>query len=90
MATIQELYEQAQLAEAAYADFLDPSKLPADALQTGDSKFSATQAATFVRNWEVVDQYTSPPGPFALRGTQPGYADLAADGRNQWGRSRLI
>ena len=107
MTTIQELGQQAQLAEAAYADFLDPSKTPADSLQTGDSKFSASQAAAFVRNWRVVDQYTSPPGlfgitdgtgfsgtlferldgngngtgqfTFALRGTQPGYADLAAD-----------
>ena len=57
MNTIQDLFQQAQLAEAAYADFSDPTKTTFDALTTGNSKFSAGQAATFLTQWEVVDQY---------------------------------
>lgn len=66
MSTIQELFEQAQLAEAAYANFIDPNTgLPytftrgiADALQdtNNNMSFSATQATEFAQHWEVVDQ----------------------------------
>jgi hypothetical protein len=48
MSTIQNLFQQAQLAEAAYADFSDPTKTIFDALTTGDGKFSQAQATTFL------------------------------------------
>ncbi|MCX7167621.1 MAG: hypothetical protein NTV11_15290 [Rhodocyclales bacterium] len=36
MSSIANLYQQAQLAEAAYADFTNSQIAPATALQTGD------------------------------------------------------
>lgn len=60
MSTIQNLFQQAQLAEAAYANFLNPGIDPIDALQTGGSTFSLAQATAFVAEWQVVDQYTAP------------------------------
>jgi len=58
MSTIQDLFQQAQLAEAAYADFIGNAN-PIDALTTGDGKFSQAQATAFLTQWEVVDQYTA-------------------------------
>lgn len=63
MSTIQNLFQQAQLAEAAYANFFDNSgnlvttvaKLTG-ALTTGGMKFSAAQAAAFAADWSVVSQ----------------------------------
>lgn len=61
MSTIQELFQQAQLAEAAYANFFSNSGV----LLTSDGdvtaaliaeKISPAQAADFVLRWEVVDQ----------------------------------
>lgn len=57
MSTIQSLFQQAQLAEAAYADFSVPGVSTKDALVA--EKFSPAQAATFLTQWEVVDQYIS-------------------------------
>ena len=37
MSTIQELFQQAQLAEAAYADFSNPNVSTANALQDADN-----------------------------------------------------
>lgn len=61
MSTITSLFQQAQLAEAAYANFLDDAghlittdKQLEAALTTGDGKFSQSQAADFVTHWEVV------------------------------------
>ncbi|MDA8129849.1 MAG: hypothetical protein M0Z73_14285 [Betaproteobacteria bacterium] len=57
MGTIQDLFQQAQLAEAAYADFSDPNVTAKQALQNGG--FSETQATAFLKAWREVDQ--SPP-----------------------------
>lgn len=100
MSTIQELFQQAQLAEAAYADFAYPDG--AEKALTNEG-FGETQATELLTHWRVVDQYTAPAGlfgltdgtgfsatvfesldhpgqyTFSMRGTQPGYADLAAD-----------
>jgi hypothetical protein len=65
MSTIQELFQQAQLAEAAYASFFDDAGF----LVTTDAQvktaltiggFSPSQADDFVAHWQVVDQYTAP------------------------------
>ena len=54
------LFEQTQLAEAAYASFgediTDRNKLQ-DALKTID--FSQTQAEEFLKRWKVIDQYAT-------------------------------
>ncbi|MDD4964460.1 MAG: hypothetical protein PHI11_11145 [Gallionella sp.] len=64
MNTITSLFQQAQLAEAAYANFFDKvGNLIIDkagvvtALVNND--FSQAQAAAFVADWTVVDQYTA-------------------------------
>jgi len=56
MNSITSIFEQAQLSDAAYADFTNPDHKAA--LQARE--FSNTQAAEFLKNWKVVDQYTSP------------------------------
>ncbi len=65
MNTIQDLFQQAQLTEAAYANFFND----AGVLATDDNSvkaalqnegFSTTQAAAFVAQWRVIDQYTAP------------------------------
>ncbi len=58
------LFDQAQLAEAAYANLAGMTistspEVLALALRTGDGKFSATQASDFVTHWHVINQ--SPP-----------------------------
>jgi len=63
MNAIQDLFQQAQLAEAAYADLLKNGVLVAGAndleaaLVAND--FSPAQASAFVEQWRVVDQYTA-------------------------------
>ena len=114
MNTIQNLFQQAQLAEAAYANFFDTfgnlitsdDGVKATLIATGFSKdpnnlTQSTQATAFVADWGVVDQYTAPDGgafgtgtgfsatlfqnkttgqyTFAIRGTEPGIPDAAAD-----------
>ena len=63
MSTIT-LFDQAQLAEAAYANLAGMTistspEVLALALRTGDGKFSTTQASDFVAQWQVVRQYTA-------------------------------
>jgi Ca2+-binding RTX toxin-like protein len=79
VSTIQNLFEQAQLAEAAYANFIDPQTgLPytttkgiTDALQdhSNNLNFSTAQATAFANEWRVVDQYTIPTGMLGLSGS---------------------
>lgn len=58
MSTIQNLFQLAQLSEAAYADF---AKFGADTIAgLVDAKFSAAQATDFVNHWRFIDQYTAP------------------------------
>ncbi len=73
MNTIQNLFQQALLAEAAYSNFLDSTKTTFDALTTGDGKFSQVQAAAFVLEWSVVDQYTAT-GSFGQTWTGTGFS----------------
>lgn len=54
MSTIQNLFQQAQLAEAAYADFSVLGVSTKDALIA--EKFSPAQATAFVAEWQVIDQ----------------------------------
>lgn len=71
MSTITDLFQQSQLAEAAYANFIDDSGnllTTTDGVRKAliDSGFSkgpdgqSTQATVFVAEWQVVDQYTAP------------------------------
>lgn len=70
MSTIQSLFEQAQLAEAAYANFINPNTnaiyikdadIQAALIASGFSKDpsnpnQSAQAAAFVTDWSVVSQ----------------------------------
>lgn len=58
MNTIQDLFQQAQLAEAAYANFAAHPGDPQAALQDqgNNMHFSESQATAFVAQWAVVDQ----------------------------------
>ena len=66
MSSIQSLFYQAQLAEAAYADFLKFGPDVKAALQdkSNNMSFSDSQASDFVSHWRVVDQLpdTTPDG----------------------------
>lgn len=53
MSTIQDLFQQAQLAEAAYADFSSPDITVEQALI--NSGMPEKQASIFVSQWEVID-----------------------------------
>ncbi len=66
MTAIRELFQQAEMSEGAYANFIDPQtgvvfadseKIKA-ALQDVQNKmfFSDAQATAFVQQWSVVDQ----------------------------------
>ena len=66
MNTIQNLFQQAQLAEAAYANLAGmnistTAQAIKDALTDPDlgGGFSTAQASAFVTHWRVVDQYTA-------------------------------
>ena len=92
MSTIQDLFQQAQLAEAAYSDFFNNPGNPIRALTTGAGKFSDAQAAAFVVEWSVVNQLpdtsngfsgtlfrnTAGQYTYSLRGTADA-TDLMAD-----------
>lgn len=54
MSTIQNVFQQAQLAEAAYANFLDPNISYLKALTNGG--MSPVQATAFLADWSVVSQ----------------------------------
>lgn len=86
MSTIQNLFQQAQLAEAAYADFSDPTKTFFDALTTGDGAFSSAQAAAFVTDWSVVNQQPNTVSGFSatlFKNNQTGQYSLAIRGSLQ-------
>lgn len=67
MSTILDQFQQAQLAEAAYADFLKPNITIEQALR--NEGFSESQATAFVAHWKVVDQY---PAPLTILGVEIG------------------
>ena len=65
MSTIQDLFQQAQLAEAAYANFINSAgNLTADvdsvktALQ--NEGMSITQATDFTNRYQLISQYSEP------------------------------
>jgi len=69
MTTVVDLFQQAELAEAAYASFFSNSGvlLTADADvkaalrdTNNNGNFSEAQATSFVSQWKVVDQYIGP------------------------------
>ena len=65
------LFDQAQLAEAAYANFIDANgnmiTNNAGVRAALESKaFSPAQASAFVTDWQVIRQYTAPPGLFGI------------------------
>ncbi len=70
MSTIQDLFQQAQLAEAAYANFINAGVLVAGsdelkaALTNSDAggTFTTTQATTFATRYQVVSQFTASGG----------------------------
>ncbi len=53
MSSLQNLFQQAQFAEAAYADFSNTNVSQEEALT--NEGFSAAQAAAFVKQWRAVD-----------------------------------
>ena len=65
MSSIQNLFQQAQLAEAAYADFSNPDVQKA----LTNAGFSSAQAVEFVAHWRVIDQYDNSTGLIGLFGT---------------------
>lgn len=69
MSTIQNLFQQAQLAEAAYANFQAPNTSPEQALR--NLGFSQSQASAFVQRYQVVNQYTASGG---LTGQGSGFS----------------
>jgi hypothetical protein len=58
MSAIQDLFQQAQLAEAAYADFSIPGVSTKDALIA--NRFSLAQATDLVTNWRVIENGHQP------------------------------
>lgn len=79
MSTIQNLFQQAQLAEVAYANFWDSTL---SQTITADAKVKAalitegmsdSQATAFVTDWSVVDQYTAT-GMFGQTWTGTGFS----------------
>ena len=56
MISIQDLFQQAQLAEAAYANFSNPDISVRQALI--NEGMSGSQATAFLQNWRVVSQFT--------------------------------
>jgi Ca2+-binding RTX toxin-like protein len=82
MSSIQDLFQQAQLAEAAYAIFLnnsgnlltDNDEIKVALIASGFSKdqnnpTQSAQATAFLDQWRIVDQYTAPDVIFGLGGT---------------------
>ncbi len=90
MSTIQALFQQTQLAEAAYANFFDAAGnlVMTDAqlktaLTTADSKFSPAQATAFVTDWEVADHVPDTAAGFSatiFRNRHTGACTLAIRG----------
>lgn len=92
MSTIQNLFEQAQLAEAAYSKFVVNGNLIVTsdelitALTTGDGKFSATQATAFAKDWSVISQQPNTASGFSatlFKNNHTGQYSLAIRGSLQ-------
>ncbi|TNC96536.1 MAG: outer membrane adhesin-like protein, partial [Rhodocyclaceae bacterium] len=88
MSAMQDLFQQAQLAEAAYANFagmnaFTPKSEIERALTTGDGAFSVAQATEFVTHWRVVNQYTVP-SFFGLTGS--GFSATVFESLDQPGK----
>ena len=89
MNTIEDIFQQAQLAEAAYADFSNPTVSEYQALINGN--FSSAQAADFVAHWKVVDHVPDLESGFSATifeqldesGTGTGHFNLAIRGSRQ-------
>lgn len=64
MNTIKNIYKEALLAEASYANF-NANADPFEALTTVDGKFSATQANDFLTHWEIVSQQANTASGFS-------------------------
>ena len=84
MTSNQDLFQQAQLAEAAYAHF-DLFVNPKNALMDADHgmNFSEAQAAAFVLEWEVIDHVPDTQSDFSatiFRNRQSGAYTLAIRG----------
>lgn len=73
MNTIQTLFQQAQLAEAAYVDFTNYLDNPVAALTNPNlgGKFSESQATAFATRYQVVNQFTASGG---LLGSGSGFS----------------
>jgi Ca2+-binding RTX toxin-like protein len=91
MSTIQELFQQAQLAEAAYANLISAvgdQTILKQALDVAHKdlyggSFSAAQAADFVNHWRVVDQMPDTSTGFSatvFQNTDTGQYTLAIKG----------
>ena len=88
MSTILELFQQARLAEAAYAKFIatDGTLITNSAAVVRvlqDEDFSESQAAAFVTQWEVIDHVPDTLGDFSatlFRSRQTGACTLAIRG----------
>ncbi len=74
MSTIQEQYQQSLLAQAAYANFSAYPGRPIDAL--GAAGMTATQAATFLAQYRVVNQLSNTTSGFSA----VAFEQLNADG----------
>lgn len=91
MSPISNLFQQAQLAEAAYAELLDRSgnlitSIPGVTTALRDEDFSATQASTFADTWEVRDHTPDTLSGFSatiFRNRQTGAYSLAIRGSLQ-------
>ncbi len=94
MATIQELYTQSLLAQAAYADLVAGTPNISALRVENKSNMTLDQATDFASKWTVVDQYSDASGAgatifqenatgkkyLAIRGTTPtDIGDLNAD-----------
>ncbi len=92
MTSISKLFDQAELALAAYANLESNVDPIAELKRIG---FADVQARSFLEQWRVVDQYTDPrtglsatvfeevgtgERGLAIRGTQLEAGDLLADG----------
>lgn len=70
MSSIQSLFQQAQLAEAAYANLAamnaaTPKTTLELALKTGSASFSAAQATAFAAEWSVISQQSNTASGFS-------------------------
>ncbi|MCK6385955.1 MAG: hypothetical protein L6Q52_16690, partial [Rhodocyclaceae bacterium] len=84
MTSLASLFEQAQLAEAAYANLVPGTTLLSELQNTENGmRFSLAQATAFVADWQVVDHIPDTASGFSatiFRSTQTGAYTLAIRG----------